>query len=256
MTATPLHDALGIDARDSATTALVATVGGGGKTTLLFALAEERAAVGGFTILTTTTKFTIPPAARDLPTVLTPNALVRAAAIDDARRRGCPAIIVGSGQGNRGRVQAVDPSWPNEALDHDLANMLCVEADGAAGRAFKAPADHEPVLPDGVSHVLAVVAVTILGKPLDGQAVHRPECVAALTGAVIGQPVSAELVAAVLAHARGGRKNVPTDARFAVVVTHAASDAPGAMKIAEFCYNAGIDRVVAFDAQHSQVELL
>ena len=239
----PLHDALDIESK-----ALVATVGGGGKTTLLFALARERAALGDLAILTTTTKFTIPREARDAPLVLATNVAARAAAIDDCIRLGKGAAIVGSGRGERGRVLAVEPDWPRIALEMEGVGLVGVEADGAAGRGFKAPADHEPVLPEGVTHVLAVVSVTVLGKPLDGRAVHRPERVIALTGAKEGEPVTPELVAAVLAHSQGGRKGVPPEAEFAVVVTSTARDVEGAETIAEACREAGIGRVVGFDA--------
>ena len=239
----PLHDALGIEGK-----ALVATVGGGGKTTLLFALARERAALGGLAILTTTTKFTILREAREAPLVLAANVAARAAAIDDCIRQGKGAAIVGSGRGERGRVLAVEPDWPCIALQMEGVGLVGVEADGAAGRGFKAPADHEPVLPEGVTHVLAAVSVTVLGKALDGRAVHRPERVIALTDAKEGDPVTPELVAAVLAHPQGGRKGVPPEAEFAVVVTSAARDMEGAQAIAEACREAGVERVVAFDA--------
>ena len=245
----PLHDALAIDGD-----ALVAAVGGGGKTTLLFALARERAAPDappqrrGFAVLTTTTKFTIPPEAHHLPLVLATNPLVRATAIDDAQQRGRPAAIVGSGRGERGRILAVEPDWPAAALALAGVGLVGVEADGASGRQFKAPAGHEPALPGGVTHVLAVVGLTVLGKPLDSRAIHRPERVRALTDAQAGDPVTPDLIAAVLAHPQGGRKDVPPEARFAVVITHAARDPDGATAIAAACHARGLDRVLAFDA--------
>ena len=249
MASQPLHDAIGIDGP-----AIVATVGGGGKTTLLFALAQERwapaapASRHGFSVLTTTTKFTIPREASELPLALATNPLVRATAIDDAQRRGHAAIIVGSGRGERGRISAVAPDWPRQALALEGVELVGVEADGAAGRAFKAPADHEPVLPEAVTHVLAVVAVTVLGRPLDERAVHRPERVTALTGATAGEPLTPDLIAAVLAHPQGGRKQVPPAAEFAVVIAQAALNEPSAAAIAAACHAAGIERVVAFDA--------
>ncbi|MEE9277775.1 MAG: selenium cofactor biosynthesis protein YqeC [Dehalococcoidia bacterium] len=251
-----LHDALSIRGA-----VLLATVGGGGKTTLLVALARERAlahgeGVSGFSVLTTTTKMTIPPDADSLPLVLATNPFVRAAAIEDARQREQAVIFVGGGRGERDRILAVEPQWPKQALTLEGVGLVCVEADGAAGRAFKAPAGHEPVLPEGVNHVLAVVGVSVLGKSLDGRAVHRPEQVAALSGASSGDAVTPAIIAAVLAHPEGGRKQVPDEAQFAVVVTQAARDPEGTKAIAAACHDAGIERVVGFDAREELVRRL
>ncbi len=252
-----LHDALGITGD-----ALVATVGAGGKTTVLFALARERAHLAvndahrGMAVLTTTTKFTIPSAARNFPLMLGANPTARAAAIQDAQRRDHLAIIIGSARGERGRVLAVDPDWPAQALALAEVGLVCVEADGAAGRGFKAPADHEPVLPDGVTHVLACISPTVLGKPLDNQAVHRPERVASLTCTPPGTLITPDLTAMVLAHEEGGRKTVPPGATFAVVVTNATRNPDGTAAIARACHVAGVHSVLAFDAKLDDVQAL
>ena len=131
-----------------------------------------------------------PPRRTTSPWCWRPTPLVRATAIDDAQQRGRPAAIVGSGRGERGRILAVEPDWPAAALALAGVGLVGVEADGASGRQFKAPAGHEPALPGGVTHVLAVVGLTVLGKPLDSRAIHRPERVRALTDAQAGDPVT------------------------------------------------------------------
>src|SRR5215470_16151128 len=85
-------------------------------------------------------------------------------------------------------------------------------------RPFKAPADHEPVIPEETTLVIAVVGADVFGQPLDGEHVHRPERVSALSGAAPGSPVTPELVARVLTHPEGGRKGVPPGARLAVLI--------------------------------------
>jgi molybdenum cofactor cytidylyltransferase len=263
MTDWPMHDALGID---PATDALVATVGGGGKTTLLFALADERAtlwtppttasdppASPRISVLTTTTKFTIPAEAADWPIVFAESRASRAAAIEHAWTHEKSAIVVGSGRGERGRVLGVEPDWPQSALAMDIVDFVGVEADGSAGRPFKAPAEHEPVLPAGVSLAVAVVGVGALGRSIDVAAVHRPERVRAI---VAGDFITPEVVARVLTDPNGGRKAVPDHAGFAVVVSSAARDPAGAGAIAEACHAVGIDVVVAFDARSGLAERL
>ena len=199
----PLHEALGITRP-----AVFATVGGGGKTTVLFALAAEWEAAGGesLTVLTTTTKMTIPREGRTLPLAIGQDAAARAGALDNIRRRGLSSAVVGSGRGDRERVLGVDPAWPRQAVDAGLASLVGVEADGSKGRPFKAPALHEPVLPEGVDIVAAVIGAGVLGRPLDERSVHRPEIVAQVAGAEIGDEITPELAARVLMSPDGGRK--------------------------------------------------
>ena len=224
-----LHEALGI-----ARPAVFATVGGGGKTTVLFALAAEWEAAGGegLTVLTTTTKMTIPREGRTLPLAIGRDDAFRAGALDDIRFRGLGTAVVGSGRGDRDRVLGVTPGWPRRAVDAGLASLVGVEADGSKGRPFKAPAIHEPVIPEGVDVVAAVVGAGVLGRPLDERAVHRPEQVAQICGASIGDEVTPSLVAQVLTSESGGRKGVPESAEFVVLVSNAARNLEGSREIA------------------------
>lgn len=240
-----LHQALGIERP-----AVAAAVGGGGKTTLLFALAAELAEQG-MAIVTTTTKMTLPPESKGLPLIVGTDEASRAAALDDAQRRGLSAAVVGSGRGDRERILGVQPDWPARALGMPGVELVLVEADGSAGRPFKAPAEHEPVIPDGVDLVVAVVGAQVLGQSLDERRVHRPERVRALIGVEpdYSCAVTPEMVAAVLAHPQGGRKNVPDGAQYAVVIANAASRERAAQSIAAACHAAGLERIVAYDSR-------
>src|SRR5262249_4205924 len=95
---------------------------------------------------------------------------------------------------------------------------LLNEADGSRMRPFKAPADHEPVIPEETTLVVPVVGADILGRSLDAEHVHRPELVSALSGAPLGTPITPAIVARVLAHPDGGRKGVPARARVVVMI--------------------------------------
>ena len=88
--------------------------------------------------------------------------------------------------------------------------MVLVEADGAAGRPLKAPADHEPVIPSSSRLVLAVAGIDALGQPLDARCVHRPERVARLSGLGLGESVTPRSIASALWHPEGcGRGRSP-----------------------------------------------
>jgi molybdenum cofactor cytidylyltransferase len=90
---------------------------------------------------------------------------------------------------------------------------VLIEADGSRMRPFKAPAEHEPVIPARTSLVVPVVGADVFGAALGPERVHRFERVEALAGWTPAAPVTPELVARVLAHPEGGLKNVPPSAR-------------------------------------------
>jgi molybdenum cofactor cytidylyltransferase len=100
-------------------------------------------------------------------------------------------------------------------------DAVIIEADGARTLPLKAPADHEPVIPDSTTLVVPVVGIDVVGQPLDDAHVHRPRRVAALTGAVEGRPVTLEHIAQVLTHTQGGLKGVPEGARVVPLVNKA-----------------------------------
>lgn len=97
------------------------------------------------------------------------------------------------------------------AQNHTLP--LLIEADGSRQKPLKAPAEHEPAIPDFVDAVVVVAGLSGLGQPLAEETVHRAERFAALSGQGMGEKVSAAGLARVLNHTEGGLKNVPAGAR-------------------------------------------
>ena len=98
---------------------------------------------------------------------------------------------------------------------------IFIEADGSRCRPLKAPAAHEPPIPPCVDLVVTVAGLRGLGDPLDEHHVHRPAQFLALAGCRHGTVVTAELLARVLIHPDGGRKNVPPGARHLILLNQA-----------------------------------
>ena len=88
---------------------------------------------------------------------------------------------------------------PAPAIDNweTMADFVLVEADGSAGRPFKAHADWEPVLPEERQATVLVMGADGFGKPISRMA-HRPELYARLAGATEDQEVTPELAARVV----------------------------------------------------------
>jgi probable selenium-dependent hydroxylase accessory protein YqeC len=206
-----LADALGLK-RDE----VVALVGGGGKTTAMFRLAREMVELGGRVITTTTTHIFAAQIA------LAP---AHVSAADATRERVTAALAA---HRHVLVIGATDPSTARAAgpsLDRfrDLRAWfpdVCIlnEADGSRMRPFKAPAIHEPVIPEATTLVVPVVGADVFGEPLDADHVHRPELVGSLSGAPLGAPITPEIVARVLGHPEGGRKGVPSGARVVALI--------------------------------------
>ena len=195
--------------------AIVACVGGGGKTSLVHALAAEAASRGLSALVASTTKFTRPPG-REMPPVLQ---TTDANAVEAVRLGLRPGVVlaISAGDGTRARLTGFAPETV-DALSALRPGIIAIEADGAAHRPFKAPANHEPVIPASATHVIVCVGLQVLGRTLDSAWVHRPELVAELSRAAIGDPVTADIILAVLLHERGGKKAVPPGARLSVLL--------------------------------------
>ena len=237
-----LPTALGIGDRPE----IVAVVGGGGKTSLLFALA---AALPGRTIVTTTTRI-FAAQMRHAPAVLYAEDLTR---LDEILAIHGRCLVVGHVSGDK--ALGVDPDLPARLLAH--ANHVLVEADGSRMRPIKAPADHEPVIPNGTTLLIPVAGIDALAGPLDAVA-HRPEKIREITNyasgisneeiAITGNGHLTPLgIARVLTHPQGGLKGAPDGARvipFINKVETMAELAAGRQSAAAMLRSLRVSRVV------------
>lgn len=100
----------------------------------------------------------------------------------------------------------------------DRLDAILVKADGARNRLFKAPAEHEPQVPDRADTVLPMASARVVGERLEDEHVHRPELVGEIAGLEPGGEIRPIHVARVLASERGGLKRVPEGATVVPVV--------------------------------------
>ena len=98
-------------------------------------------------------------------------------------------------------------------LDSGICDWILVEADGARGLPLKAPAKHEPVIPERSTHVLALAGLTAIGTALDEDHVCRSGRYAELSGLPPNALVTTESVARVCNHPHGMFKGAPANAR-------------------------------------------
>lgn len=191
---------------------VVAFVGGGGKTTAMFRLASEIAGGGGRAVTTTTTR--IFAAQTQLVPVHVQSVAEAKSALESSRH----VLLTGPVDTAQGKAFGVTPDEIEHLRQLPKVSAVLVEADGSRMRPFKAPADHEPVIPPSATIVVVTVGIDIVGRPLTEKFAHRPELIARLAGAEIGAPITPAVVANVLGHAEGGLKNVPSRARVTALI--------------------------------------
>lgn len=226
--------ALGLDESDS----LVSIVGGGGKSALLFALGESLA---GRVLLTTTTRIFAAQIERAVASceVDEPG---YAAALDEGPSG---LLIVGGVEGEK--AIGVEAALPGSWLSRDTVQHVIVEADGSRMRPTKAPAEHEPVIADGSTHVVVVVGIDALGAPI-AEVCHRPERVGALLGLAQSGCLTPDSLARLLCHEAGGLKNAPIGARLIVLINKVESASEQALAdelAARVLSYARVERVVS-----------
>ena len=189
----------------------LALVGGGGKTTLLLALARELSRKGVRVVATTTTKVWYKEASRAGYVVLTDRNGWR-----EILKRALDTVgmaFLGRRQLPTGKVEGVRPELPDLLFSRDEADVVLVEADGAAGRPLKAPNASEPVIPATVTGVVAVAGLEALGRPLSEDLVFRMDRFQAITGLAPGSELTESVVALLFSHPEGLYQGTPDHAR-------------------------------------------
>lgn len=187
--------------------AVVSFVGAGGKTSAMFRLSAELAGIGWRVVTTTTTHLA------EAQVSLAPSVL-RADELPSLKSRldefgHC--LIIGP-QHDQGRVRGVSTEFVAALHARPDVDAVLVEADGSRMLPFKAPAQHEPVVPQVTTHLIPMAGVEVIGRSLDAGHAHRPELVAQLAATALGSPITIETVARILIHQNGGAKHRPPGA--------------------------------------------
>jgi len=195
-------------------TSCIAVAGAGGKTTALFQIARQ---FNGPVIVTATThigEWQIP---------LADQHIIASSPDDLAGVRFEDATLITGPLRQDNRTDGISQdilSWLR-AQTKELSIPLLIEADGARQKPLKAPAAHEPAIPDFVDSVVVLAGLSGLGKLLTDETVHRPETFAKLSRLKISEAITSDALLRVLIHPNGGLKNIPAQARKIVLLNQA-----------------------------------
>ena len=175
---------------------VIGIYGAGGKTTLLYRLAQELSEAQKRVLVTTTTKIYRP---EEFYTVVIGDFL-------EAREmlRSCfneqKVVVLGSALLPGNKLEGIDRTWPERFLHDGVVDYVLVETDGAASKAIKGYADHEPVLPENATLLLPIIGLDALGRRLVAEYVHRPEHLAGIIGALPNERLTEKHLCLCMAH--------------------------------------------------------
>ncbi len=190
---------------------VISLVGAGGKTRLMFELAHELSSAGESVLTTTTTKI-FEPSAEQTPHVIVADRAAELLAAAEKLLQRHPHFTAAAGRLEAaGKLAGFAPAVIEEIWQAGLFRWIVIEADGAAGRPLKAPADHEPVIAACTRQVVGIVGLAAVDKPLEERWVFRSALFSQLTGHRAGSRITAEVVADVLVHEKGIFKGAATD---------------------------------------------
>lgn len=107
------------------------------------------------------------------------------------------------------------------AIAHQMPLLL--ECDGSRQKQIKAWATHEPVLPEGIGHLVVVLGVGALGLPLNEAHVHRAGLFALRTGLSSEAAITAAAAATNIRHDYPKWVRPFTSMKSSLLLTHIAS---------------------------------
>ena len=211
----------------------VAVVGAGGKTSTIWRLAESFAQK---VVITTTTHLGLDQIDKAKQKYFI-TSIVDLERIDWGN---LPKIVSITGPAIDGhRLGGLSPEYINFLYERSIEHhfSILIEADGARMLPLKAPAEHEPVIPELVDAVIVTAGMSALGKPLSEDTVFRPEVFGMLGNLKLGDTITDEALQTVLCHPKGGLKGIPENAK-RILVLNQVEDVkmmPEIMRIANYC---------------------
>ncbi|MCP4450986.1 MAG: putative selenium-dependent hydroxylase accessory protein YqeC, partial [Planctomycetes bacterium] len=132
-------------------------------------------------------------------------------------------ILVAANDHNPKRKKLIGytPEDLSALLESPLFDLILIEGDGARMRPVKAPAGHEPVVPQQTNMMVGCIGLDCLGQSLDEAVVHRPELLADIAGQAQGDPVTKQTLICLAESDQGLFKSAGKDMARTIVLNKA-----------------------------------
>ncbi len=199
---------------------LITVVGAGGKTSFIKWLAEHYSALGKRVIIAPSTKIcageqnkqNVKKQATSLVLESECDDLVKAvrAALSQDNK---PPVVTVCAQldSQKKKYVGLNSEKITRLKQIGLADIVLCEGDGAARKALKAPAEHEPVIPEETDFCVGFMGLDTLNMPLNEENVHRATLFSKITDLPLEQEIHFEHFVRLALAEQGLFKNVAHD---------------------------------------------
>lgn len=195
-----------IDALELKRGDVVSLIGSGGKTSSLVAMMHECQARGWRVLMTTTTRIGVSELSH-FPTHTHSGAV--------ASCRESSSVFVYNHH-DSSKVYGLDETELITAITDFQPDLVLIEADGSRKKSLKIPYSHEPVVPTITTKVVAIVGLSVLGKPCIELNVYNPDAIVATNTLAPDGRVRAKTFVSILANEIWGQ-TPPHITRYALI---------------------------------------
>lgn len=178
----------------------------------MFHLAADLAGAGKKVLTTTTTKIYNPSSIQSKTVIISHSIEKLLAKADAFIQKGNHITAAASLIKKENKLKGFTLKQIHDLERANLFDWIIVEADGAAQRSLKAPADHEPAIPGNTAIWIGVTGLDVIGKPLTETHVFRAPRASYLIGLPLGETITETHVGTLLIHPLGLLKGVPSKA--------------------------------------------
>ena len=222
-----VFEALGLSGRE-----MVALVGGGGKTRLMRSLFLDVRKAGLRGAATTTTRVAEREAGAIGKIHLWRH---RQTGVEQPGSMNIDGLFIAGAEIGDGKIEGISPETADLLFAVYPVDCLIVEADGAAGRPLKAPADHEPVIPSSATVVVAVMGLEAVGRPLTCESSFRVDRIRSVTGLEPGDTITPDAIVPLFISGSGLFRGCSEGARRVAFLNKAdiSNDLAGAVRLAD-----------------------
>lgn len=179
---------------------VVACTGAGGKTSVLMSLAKCAEQRNLPVLVTSTTKMFVNQVRQYNPVFAASFEQGHRAVERELIKRNTAAWFC---EQKDNKVIGILPEWLDQLTDLQHSAYVLVEADGAAGCLIKAPASHEPVVPQSTQVTIGVLNLQAIGQRLSLVTTHRLPLVLGLLDKQAGDPINWSDLAVLANHPHG-----------------------------------------------------
>lgn len=198
-----LYKRIGIDLNKKQ---VISIVGAGGKTTTMFTLSKELKELGKKVLVTTSTAI-MKPTEKECDSFLTMEEVSKDEDIlSEIAKPGTVSVVVGEII-RVDKVKGLEEETIDYIANEEIFDYIIVEADGAKRRSIKAPREGEPLIPNSTDIVVGLIGMSVYGKEINEDVVHRVEIFKEILDVNEGDTIDEDVIVSLVKHPEGLFKN-------------------------------------------------